>query len=316
MELRRELLLSVGVLAALNVFLALAAIGLFGRMVPAIERIIVENVSSMNAAEEMLAVLGEARTASLAAARRDRFDVALAAARQATTLPEEGAILDKIDRTKKLLFSGDVSQRQVLVEQVRALMSTNRAAVHRADLEARRLGSAGAWTSVFIAALTFLLSLIAVRRVQRRVLDPLAELHLVLEASRGGDRYRRCRPLEAPLELRRAMSSVNLLLDAVHELPQAPKFGSSIRAALLQLLDDVSDPSWVVDARGVVVASNRAGEEVLSGADGDRIRAVFAGKPDGSLELERRSLGEDGALYRLKQALFVEPLDVESAQSG
>ena len=53
MQLRREFLVGLGILVVLNVLFAFGAIGLLLRMSPAIERILKENVSSGEAADEM-----------------------------------------------------------------------------------------------------------------------------------------------------------------------------------------------------------------------------------------------------------------------
>lgn len=277
MELRRDLLTTVGVLVGMNVFLAFGAIGLFTRMSPAIERILVQNVASLDAAEEMLAVLGESSTGTVSQAGHDRFAQALRVARSKMTMPEELPLIERITKRHAALLEGQSDVTPALVADIRSLIAANRRAMTQIDREAQRLGNAGAWTSAFIALLTFVLSGIIVRRLQRRVVHPLVELHSVLESVRGGDRYRRCRPWEAPSEIRRVMGSVNLLLDAVsdpvhvHTADEA-KPHQIERVALQHLLDANRRPQVVIDDAGKVLATNTAALQFLATGEGEEAR--------------------------------------------
>jgi methyl-accepting chemotaxis protein len=90
------------------------------------------------------------------------------------------------------------------------------------DLEARRLGSAGAWTAVFVGFLSFLLSILLFVRLQRRLARPLVDLYEVLESARQGDRLRRCRLTDAPREIIQVTQAVNGLLDARLQQANSP----------------------------------------------------------------------------------------------
>lgn len=213
MELRREILVTIGALVVLNLCLAFGAIGLFVRMGPAIERIMEENVYSMYAAEEILTELAASGSEPLSESARVRLRAAIERAKRNITESEEGPVLASLERNLPALVEGDVMERQKAVSSLRDLNQINRVAMRSAHDEARRLGSAGAWAGFFVGALSFLLSLFVVIRLQRRFVRPLVDLHEVLEGARHGDRLRRCRLSEAPREVIQVTESVNKLLD-------------------------------------------------------------------------------------------------------
>jgi len=96
MPLRRNFLLSVGMLLACNVLLAFGSIGLLTRMSPAIERILRENVSSDEAVEYMLVLLAQAARERPSDARQKHFEQALQRARKHVTEPEEVSVLEHV----------------------------------------------------------------------------------------------------------------------------------------------------------------------------------------------------------------------------
>jgi len=222
MALRREFVVALGALVALNVALAFGSIGLFVRMGPAIERILEENVDSLVAAEDILAELAESGGDGATPAGRARAVDALRRAKANVTEASEMPVLDAIAEHLDTALAGDQAARILVVSKIEALMRINRAAMHAVDVEAQRLGSGGAWAAAFVGFASFALSLIVIARIRSRVIRPLAELHEVLEAVREGDRHRRCRPSHAPEELRQVSAGVNALLDerlAVATLP-------------------------------------------------------------------------------------------------
>lgn len=213
MELRRELLLTIGVLVLLNLLLAFGAIGLFIRMRPAIERILHENVYSTVAAEEMLAELAHAGSAPLTPEARARVGQALDNAKLNVTEEEERPVLAALERAMPSAMEGDADARRHAVASARQLIQINRVAMQEVDDEARRLGSAGAWAAVFIGFLSFLMSVVVVVRLQKRFVRPLVDLHQVLVGARAGDRLRRCGVADAPREVIQVTQAVNRLLD-------------------------------------------------------------------------------------------------------
>lgn len=213
MTLRRELLMTIGVLVVLNLLLAFGTIGLLMRMGPAIDGILQENVVSIVAAEEILVELAQAAPSPLSTSAQRRVQAALAQAQQNVTEPAEGPILQRVEKTLPAAFATDLSARQELIENLRKLIDINRLAMRRVDEKARSLGSAGAWAAVFLGFLSFLLSLLVIVQLQRRFVGPLIELFEVLNRARAGDRLRRCQQVDAPSEVVQVMNSVNALLD-------------------------------------------------------------------------------------------------------
>ncbi len=213
MDLKRELLLTIGALVLLNILLAFGAIGLFVRMGPVIERILQENVYSIVAAEEMLAAFAEVSDGPLSSDARTRARQALDNAKQNVTEEQEVPTLAAIERNLPAAMGGDSAAQTQLVVSIGELIRINREAMRDVDEEARRLGNAGAWAAVFVGFLSFVLSVILVVRLQKRFVRPLIDLHEVLEAAKQGERLRRCRPSDAPHEVIQVTQAVNRLLD-------------------------------------------------------------------------------------------------------
>ncbi len=209
MDLRRELLFSIGALVLLNLGLAFGTMGVLLRMGPVIERILQENVFSIVAAEEVLTEFALSGGAGLAPEATARVNDAVNDAKRNVTEDVERPVLEELERVLPSAMAGDIQSRRAAVASLRDLIDVNRNAMREVDREARRLGSAGAWTGVFTGFLSFLLSLVVVVRLQRRVVQPLMDLHQVLE----GDRLRRCRAVDAPREVIQVAQAVNRLLD-------------------------------------------------------------------------------------------------------
>lgn len=212
MKLRTELLVYTALLAGLNLLLAFGAIGLFVRMGPAIERILRENVASIDAAEEILIEFATA-SGGMTPEGRGRVETALKTIRTNVTEADESPVIARIEQRLDGAARGDAEARTAVIEDLRRLIAINRKAMTAVDEEARRLGAGGAWAAVFVGALSFGLSLLVIVLLRRRLLEPLLELHAVLAAARGGDRFRRCRAFDAAIEVKQAAQSVNTLLD-------------------------------------------------------------------------------------------------------
>jgi len=175
MPLRRNFLLSVGMLLACNVLLAFGSIGLLTRMSPAIERILRENVSSDEAVEYMLVFLVQAAREWPSDARQKHFEQALQRARKHVTEPEEVSVLEHVAQWYGAALAGDDSAIRAVLQSPQELTAINRRAMVSADLEAQRLGAAGAWVAVCIAVASSIISLAITRRLERHVLNPLLE---------------------------------------------------------------------------------------------------------------------------------------------
>ncbi|MCA9727150.1 MAG: hypothetical protein KC729_05655 [Candidatus Eisenbacteria bacterium] len=305
-ELRRDFLFSAGVLVAMNMILAFGAIGLFVRMGPVIDKILKENVYSLEAAEEMLAVLSRSAGEEVSDADRIRFERALDRAATNVTEPEESPIIAEITKTRTRALSGDHAALGVIVGQISDLVRINRQAMRDVDSEARRLGSAGAWSAVFLAFFSFLLTLWGVRRLRRRVIAPMVDIYDVLESVRRGDVHRRCRANAGPVEIQRLASSINLLLDGGMEglrPEEEDRPVDAARGALVMMLEERSAPTILVDAEGNIVATNSSALDVLNGSTGAEIRHAIARLPEekkAEPATEPPSTNEDGKSTRFE----------------
>lgn len=147
MELRRELLLTIGPLVSLNLALAFGAIDILVRMGPAIERILEENVFSIIAGEELLAEFAASQGIPLDQDARVRatkaLAKALAKAQRNVTEAEEGPVLTSIERELPGAFEADPESVERVVRDVRAIIAINRGAMREVDEAARRLGAPG-----------------------------------------------------------------------------------------------------------------------------------------------------------------------------
>jgi len=213
MGVRAAFYTGIIVLVGLQIVTAFGAIGLLGRMSPAIEQILDENVASNEAAEEMLAVLALGPEEG---GTRERFAIELERARSNITEPGEVPVIDAIEDASGRLFDGDAIARRTVVGGLIDLVHINRAAMRQTQHEAQRLGVAGAWAAVVLALLGFAASVLVLRRATAAVLDPLAELEQTLDAFRQGNPFRRCRGTGASEEMRRVLDTVNELLDEAH----------------------------------------------------------------------------------------------------
>jgi len=299
MKLRRDLLLSVGALVAFNLLVALSTVSLLSRMSPAIEQILQANVVSIQATEEMLRLLAMGGSEPLGEVQREQFGAALQRAQNNITEPDELEVVTRIRERHEAALAGDVAARQVVIVALGDLVAINRDAMIAEDRRAQRMGTAGAWSAVFIAVLGFLVSLIVIRRLRRSIVEPLAELYATLEAARKGDRFRRCTGLATPPEIKRIFHAVNEMLDE-----QERKRGGgnmSARRALEHLLEEQRQPAFVVDGGGQLVAANRRGLEQLESEQGEALRQQLARvpvDPDGDRgELDSVQLGDGEGWY-------------------
>lgn len=283
-ELRRDVLLPMALVAAIAVLTSAGAAALLARMAPAIERIISENLYSLAAIDEMLALLGD--DAGEPETGR-RFSEALDRAEGNVTESSERPYITILEDAGPAALAGDPEARRRAVNALLVLAEINRAAVVRRDDEAQGLGYAGAWAAVFLGALSLAWAVIAVRRAGRRLIDPLDEIGAVLEAAHSGDTYRRCQRMPAPAEVETIMAGVDELLDAraLRTFAEQPSLRAVVdRQILVHLLEGRPGPAWVITADGSVDAANRAGLEQLTGPDGADLRRELEAAAAGNTE--------------------------------
>lgn len=214
---KRELRVGIGLLLVCQMVMALGAIGLLSRLVPAIDRILQENVSSIESAERMLVALALHEGGD----ELDRdFGEALSRAKANVTEPAEEGLLARIERGAAELAAGDPSAYRPTVEAIQELVSVNREAMRRTRAQASRLSEAGAWAVVLLAMIVFSAGIVVAVRVQRRIIEPLDEMFAVARAAATGDPYRRCQIRDAPAELRQLMATFNEVLDERFSIEQ------------------------------------------------------------------------------------------------
>lgn len=207
---KRELRFGIGLLLASQLVMALGAIGLLSRLVPAIDRILQENVTSIEAAERMLVFLALREEGE----ELDRdFHEALERAKANVTEKAETPILERIELGAAELVAGDSLAYEPTVDALQELVAVNRDAMRETRDRASRLSEAGAWAAVLLAMLVFSAGVVIAIRVQRRIVEPLEEIFAVSRSLEAGDPFRRCQFRDAPGELRQLMVTLNELLD-------------------------------------------------------------------------------------------------------
>jgi len=282
MTTRRDLLIGVGALVVLQLLTSFSAIGVLTRTSPAVAEVLDENVYSLAAAEELLGVLARAGGGAVPTGERGRAMAALERLRLNLTEPGEPELVEGVAGHLGAALDGDTGSSRETVTLLLRLGDLNRSGMRAADSEMQRLGAAGAWFAVAMGGTAFLLSLLVVRRLGRRLLAPLQELGQVLESARAGRWQRRCQPVPAATDVRRLLEGVNELLDArLERHPDHADARRAERAALLQLLDARPGRRFVVDRAGRVAAASRSGLAELAGPEGARLREELAALAEG-----------------------------------
>jgi hypothetical protein len=259
-----EVRLWIGALLVLQLLVSFVAIGLLARVSPAVDQILRENVYSIEAVEVMLAVLAKKPEGPVWGPERDRFTDALGRVRANVTEPEEEPFVAQLDERAEAALAGREDAREQVVDALLALAEVNRASMREADLEARRLGAAGAWTAALAGLLGAAFGVLVLNRLIQRLVVPVLQVDAALLAARSGDPLRRCVPLQGPVEVVRLGSNLNWMLDAaVRAEPSAvASTAEALRAALLARLDVDPRPTVVVGPDGLLAMNAAAYERV------------------------------------------------------
>ncbi len=305
MQTRDEIRLGVGVLLIVQIITMIAAVALLSRMTPAIDQILLENERSIHAVERMLLVLTEPVPNNLdaIAVRQQRFNGALDDARGNITEPDEAPLIDDITLHGPRALTGDPEALAEVRTKLWQLSDINRDSMHQANRKAQRLGTAGAWSLVFLAVVGFGLSLTVMRRFRQTLIQPIDELGAVLDSCSHGDRHRRYNPRGAALEFRQVATVINQLVEEHfgHVERDWEKVAKLDRLVLLRLLDSVPQPTFVCEPDGDVAAANALALEVLRERGGQQVRSdlvrICKGEPVQGFTAER--IGEGGWLCRL-----------------
>ena len=275
----KELVGSFAILLVIQVLTSLVAIALLGRMSPAIERILEENVYSVEAVEAMAVAL--TATGPADPETRSAYDEALERANDNVTEEAERPILERLYALRARALAGDPDARRESAEALRDLGRVNREAMQAADEEAKRLGFAGAWAAAILGLVGLAASLLAIGRARRRIVAPLAEMARVVHAQEAGELHRRCTlPESSGPEPARVLMALNELYDR-RDRDTAPigPAANVDRALVLALLDARDEAIAVVDEGGELVAANARAEALLAGGGGARIREALRRVP-------------------------------------
>lgn len=269
----QELRLALGALLLLQLINTLGTLAVLGRMSPMIERILGENVSSLEATEEMLVQLTATSTGGFV---RERFEEALESAKANVTMNEERPLLELIE----LMLEDAVARphgesRARTVAAITDLAALNRQAMSEANLQAKQLAASGAWASVLLGVISFLLSAVFVRRLTREIASPLTQLRSVIDAAVRGDTYRRFRG-EGSGEVLEIGRGLNRLLDGRLEPIKRRSLAEFDRAVVLRLLDSAGRAAVVIDHQGTVLIASRGALPLLEGPAGDETKQALA----------------------------------------
>lgn len=258
--MQREIKIWMWVLLTLYLVITFGVIQLMARLTPAIEQILQENVYSVTAVETMLCAAADPNYED----REARFTDALTKAKNNITESEEKEIIQTIEQNWHLAFAGDQQAMSAVVASLNRLGEVNRNSMQRADDQAKWLGNTGTWAMVMLGFTGFLMSLFVMRRLMRRFLDPLEEIHRVLLAFQQGERFRRCKLLFGSSEFQALGDTINQLLEMQWSQKDSDfRTGAYLdRVALLHVMDDNTKPVVVLNESGDVHATNKAIENL------------------------------------------------------
>lgn len=304
---------------ALQFITAVVGIWLLGRTAPAIEKILAENVATLEAVHEMQRGLAQAQ--SDPEAGRARFEKAHQRAVHNITEPREREVLSTIDEQAEAAFARGAAPGSKLSNALADLARVNRDSMEQADHEAKAIATAGAWSLVGLALATVMLSLVFVRRTNARVVAPVHHLHEVTAAYERGETMRRCQKFGMPDELRFVAETINRLFDAEVRHKKAEQLRTrrtDVRhptpEALTALLASIPNALVLLDEDGAPLACTEAAtprlRELVTGAVrlGAKSRASADTDPNPEVELDpevREAADEDIELRELPGAQYL-----------
>lgn len=306
MLIRTRLVLGYGYLVALLVVTAGTAALALQRFSRGIDRVVADNVRSIEAAMRMLAALEEQNRATFAvllgkedarqrlAAAEAELEAGLDAATANITLEEERPILARIREHHEELRA---ARTRLLAEELRtallaawdrevsgptdavkadvtALLAANHAAMERADVRTREEAQGGAVALGVLATIALLSLGFLSRGLQGTVLGRLAEIRELAEAAAMGERDRRLRVRRLD-ELGIVAVQLNAALDR-HDQLEASVQGrvAQEKQLVLGVLERLDAPSGLVALDGELIASTLEPDDELALVSlGARVRA-------------------------------------------
>lgn len=328
MTLRTRLLLGYGYLVVL--LLATAAVSALGlqRFARSLDRVLNENVTSVQATMDMLdalerqraatfgLLLGDQAAAALLEAADDDFDRALQLAREHAFVPGEAELVEALERELAALRKGRVglfdgrsdkllAAHEELVgphflavkRDAMALLRANTAAIRDADQRAREEAMAFALGLAALVVIALLSLGFMSRALQQTILSRLAKLQELSDAIAAGDRARRF-PVWREDELGVLARHLNVALDRQEAL-QAQMEGRFNQQCQLLLghLARLDAPSALVALDGDVIASTLSVRaEARVSALAERIRAERKGATTQAGKVTRRITDGEGVV--------------------
>lgn len=206
------------IIVIINLLMAFGAIGVFTRMTPAIANIMSNNERSLKACEEMLFSLAMSSIEEDREAGKKSFLAALQRAIKNITEKEESEALADITKSSVRFFAGETEALKETVAKIIFLSEINRNAMTKADIAAQQLGRSGAWGIVFMAIFALLGGIIFIANLHNKLLQPLEEMKLVLQANQQGEAHRRCAGINLPSDIKNLYGQINKLLDrTIHQ---------------------------------------------------------------------------------------------------
>ena len=212
MDFEKKFRLTLRATIGAIIAVALAATFLMERMSQAIKFILNENVYSIEAAEDMLQLVG---MVSIEAnpAYKEAFVVALNKAKSNVTLVGENQLIEDIDKLIEPCFSGDLKARRDMIQALAYLADINRQAMIKADENARFLAIAGGWAMAGMAIFGGFFVLRIFAQIQASAILPMTEICRAVEDWDKGNKMRRVQSRLASKDIRKAHQIINGFLD-------------------------------------------------------------------------------------------------------
>jgi hypothetical protein len=200
-------------LVFINLVVFFCTIWLFLRIIPAIDLIVKDNLSSIESVESMLTSLSVVENEGATKKDLQSFKIALRNAKKNISKEDEKIALNIIDRSYQKAFQNDIIARKELKFAIDYLFQINRDEILRLKKEASQVSMAGAWGLVFMVIITFFITMLYLKKMERKVLNPLDEMYDVIKAYKMNDRFRRCSGINVNKDIRLIYNGINELLD-------------------------------------------------------------------------------------------------------
>ena len=213
MKLSHTIKICAVTLITMNLVVSFCTIWLFIRILPAIDLIVQNNISSIEAAENMLTTLSVIENEGTTKRDLQAFKIALNDAKNNITNEDEKIALGIINRSYRKAFENDISSRKELRFAIDYLFQINRDELSRLKQEASQISMAGAWGLVFMSLFMFFITLWFLRKLDKKLLVPTNEIYDVIKCYKNNEKFRRCKGTNLNRDIKFIFNGVNDLLD-------------------------------------------------------------------------------------------------------